>query len=92
MIIENELVFCLVIYNRLKFSIFLFLVSEAVNKIKQKGVLEMWGATLDLLKSDVADHYRTFEMLEKLLPTPVKLAEEWTFQLHPSLQKFVIER
>ncbi|KAB7498446.1 Acidic fibroblast growth factor intracellular-binding protein [Armadillidium nasatum] len=67
-------------------------IQEAVGVMKQRGVLETWGANMDLLISDVADNYRTFDMLEKLLPTPLRLAEDWTFQLHPSVQKYVIEK
>ncbi|KAG7166868.1 Acidic fibroblast growth factor intracellular-binding protein-like [Homarus americanus] len=67
-------------------------VGETVSVLQQRGELETWGATLELLASDTADHYRTFGMLEKLLLTPTKLAEEWTFQLEPAIQKMVIEK
>lgn len=60
--------------------------------LQQRGELEAWGAAQDLLASDTADHYRTFGMLEKLLLTPTKLAEEWTFQLEPAVQRMVIEK
>ncbi|XP_069165542.1 acidic fibroblast growth factor intracellular-binding protein isoform X1 [Procambarus clarkii] len=67
-------------------------VVETVSVLQQRGELETWGATLELLTSDTADHYRTFGMLEKLLLTPTKLAEEWTFQLEPAVQKMVIQK
>lgn len=60
--------------------------------LQQRGELEAWGAAQDLLVSDTGDHYRTFGMLEKLLVTPPKLAEEWTFQLEPAVQRMVIEK
>lgn len=47
---------------------------------------------LDLLKSDVLDHYRTLQMLERLLHSPVHLAEQWTFQLAPQTQRMLIAR
>ena len=67
-------------------------VSDAVAIMQQRGVLDTWGASLDLLLSDVTDEYRTFGMLEKYLQNPIKLAEEWTFQMHPAIQRWVIER
>lgn len=47
---------------------------------------------LELLKSDVLDHYRTLQMLERLLHSPVHLAEQWTFQLMPQTQEMLIEK
>ncbi|KAH7939682.1 acidic fibroblast growth factor intracellular-binding protein isoform X1 [Rhipicephalus sanguineus] len=47
---------------------------------------------LELLKSDVLDHYRTLQMLERLLHSPVHLAEQWTFQLAPQTQRMLIAR
>ncbi|XP_064489864.1 acidic fibroblast growth factor intracellular-binding protein-like [Ornithodoros turicata] len=47
---------------------------------------------LELLKSDVIDHYRTLQMLERLLHSPVHLAEQWTFQLMPETQEMLIEK
>ncbi|KAK7078269.1 hypothetical protein SK128_016600 [Halocaridina rubra] len=67
-------------------------VVEAVQVLQHRGELDTWGATLELLTCDTSDHYRTFSMLEKLLLTPVKLAEEWTFQLEPAVQKLVIQK
>ncbi|KAK3863285.1 hypothetical protein Pcinc_030930 [Petrolisthes cinctipes] len=69
-----------------------YAVGETVSVLQQRGELEAWGASLELATSDTADHYRTFGMLEKLLLTPPKLAEEWTFQLEPALQKMVIQK
>ena len=47
---------------------------------------------MDLLMSDVLDHYRTFHMLERLLHTPPKLTEEWTFQMESDTQRMLIEK
>ncbi|XP_068234903.1 acidic fibroblast growth factor intracellular-binding protein-like [Palaemon carinicauda] len=67
-------------------------VEEAVQVLQHRGELDTWGATPELLISDTSDHYRTFGMLEKLLLNPVKLSEEWTFQLEPAVQKMVIQK
>lgn len=49
---------------------------------------------MDLLMSDVLDHYRTFHMLEKTLHTPLKLTAtgEWTFQIDGDTQQLLIEK
>ncbi|KFM83581.1 Acidic fibroblast growth factor intracellular-binding protein, partial [Stegodyphus mimosarum] len=39
-----------------------------------------------MLLSDVLDHYRTFQMLERLLHYPRRLTEQWIFQIAPSMQ------
>ncbi|XP_066971948.1 LOW QUALITY PROTEIN: acidic fibroblast growth factor intracellular-binding protein [Macrobrachium rosenbergii] len=67
-------------------------VEEAVQVLQHRGELDTWGTTPELLISDTSDHYRTFGMLEKLLLNPVKLSEEWTFQLEPAVQKMVIQK
>ncbi len=65
---------------------------EAAEKLQQRGILQQWGANMDLLMSDVLDHYRTFHMLERLLHTPIKLTAEWTFQMEAETQKMLIEK
>ena len=64
---------------------------EAADVLQRRGILQECGASMDLLMSDVLDHYRTFHMLERLLHRP-GLAEEWTFQLEPDTQKMLIEK
>ena len=67
---------------------------EAADILQQRGILQQWGANMDLLMSDVLDHYRTFHMLEKTLHTPLKLtaAGEWTFQMEADTQQLLIEK
>ncbi|KAK9498337.1 hypothetical protein O3M35_002992 [Rhynocoris fuscipes] len=48
--------------------------------------------TLDLVKSDVSDHYRTYSLLEKLLHNPPKLAEQLHFQIEPLTRQLLIEK
>lgn len=65
---------------------------EAAEILKQRGILQQWGANMDLLMSDVMDHYRTFHMLERLLHNPLKLTAEWTFQMETDTQRMLIEK
>ncbi len=65
---------------------------EAADILQQRGILQQWGANMDLLMSDVLDHYRTFHMLERLLHTPLKLTAEWTFQMEADTQQLLIEK
>ncbi|XP_046383405.1 acidic fibroblast growth factor intracellular-binding protein [Ischnura elegans] len=66
--------------------------SEAVKQLHKRGVTQETGASYDLLSSDVADHYRTYSLLERLLHNPPKLAEQISFQLEPETKQFLIER
>lgn len=50
------------------------------------------GAPLELVASDVLDHYRTYSLLERLLYAPIKLSEQPSFQLQPQSQQLLIEK
>lgn len=54
--------------------------------------MDKTGVTVDLIEADVSDHYRTYDMLERHLHTPRKLAEQLAFQLEPTTQQFLIEK
>jgi len=45
-----------------------------------------------LIISDVLDHYRSFQLIEKLLHSPTQLSEQWTFQITPKTQKTLIDK
>ena len=47
---------------------------------------------LDLIASDVLDHYRTYSHLEKFLDAPQKLDSSLSFQLEKSSKMHIIER
>ncbi|KAJ9595720.1 hypothetical protein L9F63_013083 [Diploptera punctata] len=66
--------------------------SEAVTALNQRGVTQQTGATLELVSSDVLDHYRTYSLLERLLHNPPKLAEQLAFQIEPQTRRFLIEK
>lgn len=67
------------------------LASEAVALLKQKGE-NIFNAPLELIASDVLDHYRTYSLLEKVLHTPPKLSENSNFQLEPQSRALLIEK
>lgn len=69
-----------------------FPASEAVKVLKQKGFAQIVGASLELIASDVLDHYRTYSLLERLLHTPAKLSEQPSFQLEPQSRSLLIEK
>lgn len=70
----------------------MFKAVEAVNLLKQKGITQMTNAPLELIASDVLDHYRTYSLLERLLSLPTKLSEQPSFQLEPQSRSLLIEK
>jgi len=70
----------------------LFLASDAVSILHQRGICQQTNASLELVASDILDHYRTYALLEKLLHTPTKLAsEQLAFQIEPQTSQMLIE-
>ncbi|CAJ0940400.1 unnamed protein product [Ranitomeya imitator] len=67
-------------------------VSDAVNMRLKSGILDQTGAGPDVLESDTMDHYRTFQMIERLLHYPPKLVQQLLFQIPPYKQSMLIER
>lgn len=66
--------------------------SEAVSTLNQRGVSQQTGAPLELIASDVLDHYRTFALLERLLTVPNKLSEQLSFQIDGPTKQMLIEK
>ncbi|XP_021945753.1 acidic fibroblast growth factor intracellular-binding protein [Folsomia candida] len=65
---------------------------EAAVVLQQRGALQTFpGATSDFLLADVCDHYRTYVLLEKLLHTPPRIFEQWTFQMDSQTQRMLID-
>lgn len=54
--------------------------------------MEECEASADVLLSDTMDQYRTFQMCERLLHSPAKLANQLLFQIPPHRQAILIER
>lgn len=69
-----------------------FAATEAVQFQNTKGVAKNMGAPLELVASDVLDHYRTYALLERLLNAPTKLSEQPSFQLDVDNQQLLIEK
>ncbi|XP_018398035.1 PREDICTED: uncharacterized protein LOC108776035 [Cyphomyrmex costatus] len=66
--------------------------SDAVNILHQRGICQQTNAPIELVASDILDHYRTYALLEKLLHTPTKLAsEQLAFQIEPQTSQMLIE-
>lgn len=60
--------------------------------LKQYGILEEMGTTLDLVASDILDHYRTYSLLEKLIHYPTKLDQQLAFQIEPQTKRILVEK
>ncbi|KAK5616825.1 hypothetical protein CRENBAI_018304 [Crenichthys baileyi] len=67
-------------------------VNDAVKVRMDGGVLDECEANADVLLSDTMDQYRTFQMCERLLHSPGKLANQLLFQIPPHRQAMLIER
>lgn len=76
------------VYN----NVFAFIVNDAVTVRIEGGVMEECEASAEVLLSDTMDQYRTFQMCERLLHHPAKLANQLLFQIPPDRQAMLIER
>lgn len=70
----------------------LLIVTEAVCYLKQKGFGHLMGVHIDLITSDVLDHYRTYSLIERLLHAPTKMLEQSCFQLELEAREMIIEK
>lgn len=67
-------------------------MNDAVKVRMEGGVLDEFDAKADVVLSDTMDQYRTFQMCERLLHSPTKLANQLLFQIPPHRQATLIER
>lgn len=67
-----------------------FSSTEAI--LKQKAIAQNCGAPLELVASDVLDHYRTYSLIERLLHVPTKLSEQPQLQLESQSKQILIEK
>ena len=67
-------------------------VNDAVKVRMGSEGMEECEASADVLMSDTMDQYRTFQMCERLLHNPTKLANQLLFQIPPHRQAMLIER
>ncbi|KAG9339010.1 hypothetical protein JZ751_024413 [Albula glossodonta] len=69
-----------------------YTVNDAVRARAEGGVLQRFDASVEVLHSDTMDQFRTFQMCERLLHCPSKLANQLLFQIPPQRQAVLIER
>ncbi|XP_039583446.1 acidic fibroblast growth factor intracellular-binding protein isoform X3 [Passer montanus] len=67
-------------------------VAEAVARRLRGGLLEREATSVAVLQSDTRDHYRTFQMLERLLHAPPRLLQQLLFQIPPERQALLVQR
>ena len=72
--------------------ILLHAAQEAANILQKRGVLQQYGATFDLLLSDTQDHFRAYNMFERLLQNPPRLLEQMSFQIAPEPMNIMIQK
>ncbi|CAG2100962.1 unnamed protein product [Medioppia subpectinata] len=65
---------------------------EASRLVRNKEKTVLGLVHEDLVISDILDQYRTFLLIEKLLPAPTQLSEQWTHQLTPTTQRILVEK
>lgn len=70
----------------------MLLASEAVQALHNQNIKEKAVTAIELIASDVLDHYRTYSLLERLLQNPPKLAEQLAFQIEPQTRQLLIEK
>ena len=73
-------------------SLPLCVVNDAVRLRMEAGELRDCDVSTDVVLSDTMDQFRTFQMCEKLLHSPSKLANQLLFQIPPQKQAMMIER
>uniref|UniRef100_W5KF70 Fibroblast growth factor (acidic) intracellular binding protein b n=2 Tax=Astyanax mexicanus TaxID=7994 RepID=W5KF70_ASTMX len=69
-----------------------FSVADAVKMRLENGALGECEVSGEVLHSDTMDQYRTFQMCERLLHCPSKLANQLLFQIPAHHQAMLIER
>ncbi|XP_026313917.1 acidic fibroblast growth factor intracellular-binding protein isoform X2 [Hyposmocoma kahamanoa] len=70
----------------------IYIASEAVSTLHQRNLGKQTSASVELVASDVLDHYRTFALLERLLTMPTKLSEQLIFQIDDQTKQMLIEK
>ncbi|XP_065343228.1 acidic fibroblast growth factor intracellular-binding protein isoform X1 [Cloeon dipterum] len=65
---------------------------EAVCQLKGKALLQQ-GSNVEMLQSEIEDHYRTYSLLERLLHNPAKIKDhQLEFQIEPQIMSMLIQR
>lgn len=76
-----------------KYLKFLYILAiEAVCQLKGKALLQQ-GSNVEMLQSEIEDHYRTYSLLERLLHNPSKIKDhQLEFQIQPEIMSMLIQR
>lgn len=69
-----------------------FSSTEAILKQKTIAQNNSGAPLLELVASDVLDHYRTYSLIERLLHVPTKLSEQPQLQLENQSKQILIEK
>lgn len=67
-------------------------VSDAASIVRRNESEFLKNFSEDLVIADTLDQYRTFALIEKLLPCPAKLSEDWTFRMAESTKLTLVEK
>lgn len=81
--------FCL---SRITILLMYSAVSDAVRMRLESGAFRESDVSGEVLHSDTMDQYRTFQMCERLLHCPSKLANQLLFQIPTQRQAMLIGR
>lgn len=67
-------------------------VNEAAALVRRNEAEFLKKFSEDLVVADILDQYRTFALIEKLLPCPAKLSEDWTFRMAENTKITLVEK
>lgn len=67
-------------------------VLDAANILQKNDLQHSTGVTIEDLISEVHDHYRLFNHLEKMLKNPTQLADQQIHQIDSESQRLLIEK
>lgn len=67
-------------------------VNESVKLVRRNEVDFLKNFNEDFVTADILDQFRTFALIEKLLPCPAKLSEDWTFRMAESTKITLVEK
>lgn len=68
-------------------------IPEAVTVLREQVIPDEYaGGTMDLLVSDLSDHFRLFAMLESMLLAAGKFSEQLLYQIDSETQHLLVEK
>lgn len=70
----------------------LFVAAEAADVMKDQKFDLNFDVSLDILLSEVHDHFRLYTMMEPLMKHPLRMKDEMLFQLSPVVKGVLVER